>query len=146
MYVLNGMNSKQGGKIMKKLLFVLLILITGSACFAVTPTVTQTVTQTVTPTMKGGKALPTATITVTPFLSPDELILWKEKFEPIKRLNDIKPFLYINRKDNMNDSEIENYVKENIPVNEILIVKTAAMIKVLPTKTPTKTIIGVKTK
>ena len=129
---------------MRKLLFVILFTVISSCLFAATATVTQTVTQTVTPTMAGGKAAPTPTMTITPYLTKAEIEVWKEKLNPIKPLKNIKPALNVIGKTEFTDTEVIEYVRVKIPVAEVIAVKTVIA---KATSTPTKTIISeVKTK
>jgi len=129
---------------MKKIILVLLFSLVSVCLFSATATVTQTVTQTITRTATGGKALPTPTVTITPYLTKAEIIQWREKLNPVKPLQNIKAFTNIIGKTELSDTDVIEYVKAKIPVAEVVAVKTI-IAKV--TATPTKTIITeIKTK
>jgi len=122
---------------MKKITFIFLFsILLFSAAYAITPTVTQTITPTVISTPR-----PSPTITVTPFLNQAEIIVWREKLNPIKALTNIKAFTNVIGKTQMTDAEVIEYVKFKSPVSEIISVKTIAA-----KPTATKTLTAVKTK
>ncbi|MDD4092172.1 MAG: hypothetical protein PHQ63_06395 [Smithellaceae bacterium] len=133
---------------MRKLLFVILFTIISSCLFAATATVTQTVTQTVTPTVTGGKAAPTPTVTITPYLTKAEITVWRDKLNPVKPLKNVKAFTNIIGKTELTDAEIIEYVQIKVPVAEVVAVKTViSKYTSTPTKTVTKTVITeIKTK
>lgn len=125
---------------MRKLLFVILFTVISSCLFAATATVTQTVT----PTMTGGKAAPTPTVTITPYLTKAEITVWRDKLNPVKQLKNIKAFTNVIGKTEFTDAEIIEYVRVKVPVAEVVAVKTVVA---KATSTPTKTVITeIKTK
>lgn len=132
---------------MRKLLFVILFTVISSCLFAATATVTQTVTQTVTPTVTGGKAAPTPTVTLTPYLTKAEITVWRDKLSPIKELPNVKALNVFNNTE-MTDAQIIEYVQVKVPVAEVVAVKTViSKYTSTPTKTVTKTVITeIKTK
>lgn len=99
---------------MKKILLIITLIFIGNFVYSYTPTIT--------PTMTPMMIMPTATIT--PALSKEEIIIWREKFADIKALPNIIP-LYTKT---LTDQEIINKVMIK-PVAEIMAVKTVVATK-----------------
>lgn len=116
---------------MKKIILISITILWICNIYATpTPTVTPTVTVTV---VSGTiKSTPTVTPTV---ISKAEIEIWRQKLNPVKKLNDVKPFLSIFSKPVVTDKDVIEYVK-TAPVKEVIAVKTSvAIIEAKPTAT-----------